>query len=140
MGDPETAAAHIKRALKDGGTWMVVEPMAGDTLADNLNPVGLRFQRPAAHLRLSKKREAPCRPLPIRAEGRILLAQCLVFRKNSSRLPRIIGLITCPLKRPPTARWIVPLRSWISSPASESRSPRSRSPRNWACRCRRRIG
>jgi hypothetical protein len=40
MGDPEAAAAHIKRALKDGGIWMVVEPMAGDTLADNLNPVG----------------------------------------------------------------------------------------------------
>ncbi len=40
MGDPETAAAHIRRALKNGGTWMVVEPMAGDTLEDNINPVG----------------------------------------------------------------------------------------------------
>lgn len=40
MGDPEAAAAHIRRALKAGGTWMVVEPMAGDALDDNLNPVG----------------------------------------------------------------------------------------------------
>ncbi|WLR95595.1 methyltransferase domain-containing protein [Shinella zoogloeoides] len=40
MGDPEGAAAHIRKALKDGGTWMVVEPMAGDVLEDNLNPVG----------------------------------------------------------------------------------------------------
>ncbi|WP_374447844.1 class I SAM-dependent methyltransferase [Stella sp.] len=40
MGDPEAAAAHVRQALKDGGTWMVVEPMAGDALDDNLNPVG----------------------------------------------------------------------------------------------------
>jgi len=40
MGDPKAAAAHIRKALKEGGTWMVVEPMAGDTLEDNLNPVG----------------------------------------------------------------------------------------------------
>lgn len=40
MGDPEAAAAHIKKALKPGGTWMVVEPMAGDSLEENINPVG----------------------------------------------------------------------------------------------------
>jgi 2-polyprenyl-3-methyl-5-hydroxy-6-metoxy-1,4-benzoquinol methylase len=40
MGDPETAAVHIRRALKANGTWMVVEPAAGDSLEDNLNPVG----------------------------------------------------------------------------------------------------
>ncbi len=40
MGDPNAAAAHIRRALKNGGTWMVVEPMAGDTLEENINPVG----------------------------------------------------------------------------------------------------
>jgi len=39
MGDPETAATHIRSALKQGGTWMIVEPMAGDTLDDNINPV-----------------------------------------------------------------------------------------------------
>lgn len=40
MGDPAGAAAHARRALKSDGTLMLVEPMAGDSLADNLNPVG----------------------------------------------------------------------------------------------------
>lgn len=40
MGDPKAAAAHIRKALKKDGTWMVVEPAAGDTLEDNINPVG----------------------------------------------------------------------------------------------------
>jgi 2-polyprenyl-3-methyl-5-hydroxy-6-metoxy-1,4-benzoquinol methylase len=40
MGDPATAAARTRRALKPDGTWMIVEPMAGDRLEDNLNPVG----------------------------------------------------------------------------------------------------
>jgi len=40
MGDPAAAAAHVRKALKPGGTWMVVEPNAGDQLEDNLNPVG----------------------------------------------------------------------------------------------------
>ncbi len=40
MGDPGVAAIHIRKALKEGGTWMVVEPIAGDTLAENINPVG----------------------------------------------------------------------------------------------------
>ncbi len=40
MGDPVGAAAHIRQALADDGTWMIVEPFAGDRLKDNLNPVG----------------------------------------------------------------------------------------------------
>jgi SAM-dependent methyltransferase len=40
MGDPTAAAEQIRRALKTNGTWMVVEPAAGDRLEDNLNPVG----------------------------------------------------------------------------------------------------
>jgi ubiquinone/menaquinone biosynthesis C-methylase UbiE len=40
MGDPKGAAAHIRRTLKTGGTWMVVEPAAGNSLEDNMNPVG----------------------------------------------------------------------------------------------------
>jgi len=40
MGDPAGAAAHVRQALKPGGKWMVVEPMAGTSMADNLNPVG----------------------------------------------------------------------------------------------------
>ncbi len=40
MGDPVGAAAHVHRALRPDGTWMIVEPYAGDRLEDNLNPVG----------------------------------------------------------------------------------------------------
>ena len=40
MGAPAGAAAHVKSTLKADGTWLVVEPMAGDSLAENLNPVG----------------------------------------------------------------------------------------------------
>jgi len=43
MGDPSGAAAHVKSALKAGGTWMIVEPFAGDQIADNLNPIGRIF-------------------------------------------------------------------------------------------------
>jgi 2-polyprenyl-3-methyl-5-hydroxy-6-metoxy-1,4-benzoquinol methylase len=40
MGDPTGAAAHVRQSLKPDGSWMIVEPMAGDRLEDNLNPVG----------------------------------------------------------------------------------------------------
>ena len=43
MGDPVGAAAHTRESLKPDGTWMVVEPLAGDRLEDNLNPVGRVF-------------------------------------------------------------------------------------------------
>lgn len=40
MGDPVGGARHIREQLKDDGTLMLVEPMAGDTLAENMNPLG----------------------------------------------------------------------------------------------------
>jgi SAM-dependent methyltransferase len=40
MGDPVGAARHVLQALKPGGTWMVVEPLAGDRLEDNFNVRG----------------------------------------------------------------------------------------------------
>jgi len=40
MGDPRGAAAHVRETLAPDGTWMVVEPFAGDKVEDNLNPVG----------------------------------------------------------------------------------------------------
>jgi 2-polyprenyl-3-methyl-5-hydroxy-6-metoxy-1,4-benzoquinol methylase len=43
MGDPKGAAAHVRETLKPNGTWMIVEPFAGDRLEDNLNPVGRSF-------------------------------------------------------------------------------------------------
>jgi SAM-dependent methyltransferase len=40
MGDPVGAAAHVRETLAPDGTLMLVEPKAGDTLGENLNPVG----------------------------------------------------------------------------------------------------
>jgi SAM-dependent methyltransferase len=40
MGDPVGAARHVRQTLRPEGTWMVVEPVAGDALQDNLNPIG----------------------------------------------------------------------------------------------------
>jgi SAM-dependent methyltransferase len=40
MGNPLAAACHIRHALAADGTWLIVEPCAGDTIADNLNPTG----------------------------------------------------------------------------------------------------
>ena len=40
MGDPVGAAAHVLETLGEDGTWMIVEPYAGDRLEDNLGPVG----------------------------------------------------------------------------------------------------
>ncbi|APW38870.1 SAM-dependent methyltransferase [Rhodoferax koreense] len=43
MGDPAGAAAHVRESLAPDGSWMIVEPFAGDRLEDNLNPVGRVF-------------------------------------------------------------------------------------------------
>jgi len=43
MGDPVGAARRVHGQLAPDGTWMVVEPMAGDRPQDNLNPVGRIF-------------------------------------------------------------------------------------------------
>lgn len=43
MGDPVGAARHVREVLSPDGTWMVVEPLAGDRLEDNLNPVGRAY-------------------------------------------------------------------------------------------------
>jgi SAM-dependent methyltransferase len=43
MGDPVGAARHVRDTLAPDGTWMIVEPAAGDRVEDNLNPVGRAF-------------------------------------------------------------------------------------------------
>jgi len=40
MGDPVGALRHVREAIKDDGTCMIVEPFANDRLEDNLNPIG----------------------------------------------------------------------------------------------------
>ena len=43
MGDPVGAARHVRDTLAPGGTWMIVEPAAGDRVEDNFNPVGRAY-------------------------------------------------------------------------------------------------
>jgi SAM-dependent methyltransferase len=50
MGDPVGAIAHIRRTMKADGTLMLVEPAAGDTLEENLNPVGRVYYAGSTHI------------------------------------------------------------------------------------------
>jgi SAM-dependent methyltransferase len=43
MGDPVGAARHVRNTLATDGTWLIVEPAAGDRVEDNLNPVGRAY-------------------------------------------------------------------------------------------------
>jgi ubiquinone/menaquinone biosynthesis C-methylase UbiE len=43
MGDPVGVARHMRKSISDDGTWMIVEPLAGDRVEDNFNPVGRLF-------------------------------------------------------------------------------------------------
>jgi hypothetical protein len=43
MGDPIGAARHVYDSLADDGTWMIVEPAAGDSIEANLTPVGRAY-------------------------------------------------------------------------------------------------
>jgi SAM-dependent methyltransferase len=43
MGDPIGAGAHVRGTLHKDGVWMIVEPYAGDTLEENLTPVGRMY-------------------------------------------------------------------------------------------------
>jgi SAM-dependent methyltransferase len=59
MGDPFGAARHIRAAIADDGTWMVVEPRAGDHLEDNLNPVGRAYFGLSSFLCVPNARSQP---------------------------------------------------------------------------------
>jgi hypothetical protein len=60
MGDPCGAAVHVRSALKADGTWMIVEPLASDRMADNLNPIGRIYYSASAQL---------CVPAALSQEG-----------------------------------------------------------------------
>jgi SAM-dependent methyltransferase len=40
MGDPRGCASHVRKIIRNDGTWMLVEPLAGDKAEENMNPVG----------------------------------------------------------------------------------------------------
>jgi len=67
MGDPAGAAKHVFHSLNSNGTWMIVEPMAGETTSENMNPVGRIFYSASTML---------CTPASASQEvGRMLGAQ-----------------------------------------------------------------
>jgi SAM-dependent methyltransferase len=43
MGDPVGVARHVRSVIDDDGTWMIVEPVAGDRVEDNFTPVGRAY-------------------------------------------------------------------------------------------------
>lgn len=43
MGDPIGAARQVRTVIADDGTWMIVEPAAGDRVEDNLTPIGRAY-------------------------------------------------------------------------------------------------
>ena len=67
MGSGLGASAHVRSTLKKDGTWMIVEPFAGDKLEDNLNPIGRAFNNASTLL---------CTPASLSREvGLALVAQ-----------------------------------------------------------------
>ncbi len=78
MGDPVAAAAHARRALTDGGTVLLVEPMAGDELADNLNPISRLFYAGSVFL---------CTPSSLAQEG----GAALGAQAGATRLRQVLG-------------------------------------------------
>ncbi len=64
MGDPIAAAAHVHGTLAPDGTWMIVEPRAGDRLEDNINAVSRLFYCGSTLI---------CTPASLAQEGRAAL-------------------------------------------------------------------
>jgi SAM-dependent methyltransferase len=64
MGDPLSAARHVLESLAPDGTWMIVEPLAGDRVEDNLNPVGRLYYGVSTMV---------CTPASLAQQGRMAL-------------------------------------------------------------------
>ncbi len=77
LGNPVAAAACTRRALKNDGTWMIVEPFAGDRVEDNLNPVGRLFYCASVLL---------CTPGSIAQGGELVLGG----QAGAARLQRVV--------------------------------------------------
>jgi SAM-dependent methyltransferase len=78
LGDPVEALVSARAHLADGGTILLVEPMAGDQVADNLNPVG------AAYYALST---LLCTPNALSQERKLVLGA----QAGETRLRKVAG-------------------------------------------------
>jgi SAM-dependent methyltransferase len=61
MGDPDSAARHVRSTLADDGTWLLVEPYSNASLTENINPVGRVFYASSVLI---------CLPASLADEGR----------------------------------------------------------------------
>ena len=77
MGDPLAAARHIRQALAEDGTWLLVEPRAGDRLEDNVNLLGRIFYSASTFI---------CTPASRSQEG----ATCLGAQAGPARLRELV--------------------------------------------------
>jgi 2-polyprenyl-3-methyl-5-hydroxy-6-metoxy-1,4-benzoquinol methylase len=66
MADPSGAARHARQALKPDGHCLLVEPFAGDSVAENLNPVGRLYYAASSLI---------CVPMSLARHGPALGAQ-----------------------------------------------------------------
>jgi SAM-dependent methyltransferase len=78
MGDPAGASAHVLKSLAPDGTWMVVEPIAGDSIAENMHPIG-RFCYAASTM--------ICTPASLAQEGQAALGT----QAGEKKLREVIG-------------------------------------------------
>ncbi|HEY3783730.1 MAG TPA: class I SAM-dependent methyltransferase [Steroidobacteraceae bacterium] len=76
MADPAGVARHACQALKPEGTCMIVEPIAGDHLEDNMNPVGRVYYAASSMI---------CVPVSLARHGPALGAQA-----GESRLRTVV--------------------------------------------------
>jgi ubiquinone/menaquinone biosynthesis C-methylase UbiE len=59
MGDPTAAARHVRDVIAPDGSWLIVEPYAGDTLSENLTPVGRVYYSFSSYLCVPNARSQP---------------------------------------------------------------------------------
>ena len=78
MGDPRGCAMHVRKMLSATGTWMIVEPIAGDAPAQNMNPVGRLYYNASTMI---------CVPTSLDQE----VGEALGAQAGQARLSGIIG-------------------------------------------------
>lgn len=78
MGDPRGCASHVRKMLKKDGTWMIVEPIAGDTPQQNMNPVGRLYYNASTMI---------CVPTSLDQE----VGEALGAQAGQTKLAEIIG-------------------------------------------------
>jgi hypothetical protein len=78
MGDPRGCAVHMRKILAGTGTWMIVEPIAGDAPAQNMNPVGRLYYNASTMI---------CVPTSLEQE----VGEALGAQAGQARLSGIIG-------------------------------------------------